>query len=496
MTISQTLTARTETTVTMAWTSDSVIDYLWYSTDGTTWTGINIATGRNGSYTINGLTANTTYQIKTRVRNKDTQETEDSSAASVTTYAYPYANSMPSFTVGERVTIGIYNPLRRTITVNLIGADDSQVTEDTITGTSISGFNDTATINKLLQSLPNAVSGTYKVKVTYGTNADTKTGGTYSISNVYAPSIDTVSYQDTNATVTAITSDNQKIVRNQSTVQFTATGLTALQDATISSCSVNVNGNVYSMTISGTSASVSNIVIDRASDITAVITVTDSRGNSSSKDLEVTVLNWTLPTAIISLQRQSNYYSATDINVNADYSSLDSLNSVTIQCRYKKVSASTYSAWSTLTDEVTSTLNLDNNYEWDVQVKVEDLFGNTTYNLTLPIGMPTFFVDRILNSIGINCFPTNQKSLEVNGINLALQEISSGADLDDLLTARWYFGEASGLSNCPVNSGTFILTVYDISTAYMQVVETIDKTAPKTYKRCYYSSSWGNWVEV
>lgn len=418
-TVSQSLTSRTETAATMAWSSDSTIDYIWYSTNnGSSWTGINVADGKSGTYTISGLNANTAYNIKTRVRRKDSQLTTDSAALKVTTYAYPYANSMPNFTVGNKLTLGFYNPLSRSITVNILGADGSQISNDTTTGTSISGYNGAVVVNRLLASLPNGKSGTYKVKVTYGSNVDTRTGGTYTVGNAYAPTCEAVSYQDTNSTVTAITGNNQLIVRNQSTVQFTATGLTALNGATIASCKVNVNGNNYNLTVSGSTATGGNITIDSASDITAVITVTDSRGNSSTQDLTITMLDWTLPTAIISLQRQSNYYTATDINVNADYSSVDGKNTVTIKCRYKKTTDTSYSSYVTLQDDVTSTLQLDNTYEWDVQVLVSDRFGSTTYNLTLPIGMPIIYFDRVKNSVGINCFPQDQKSLEVNGVSL------------------------------------------------------------------------------
>ena len=432
-TVSQSLTSRTETTAVMAWTSDSTIDYIYYSTNnGSTWTGINVADGKSGSYTISGLSPNTTYQIKTRVRRKDSQLTTDSTALSVTTYAYPYANSMPNFTVGDKLTIGLYNPLKRSVTVNIIGADNSQISNDTTTGTSITGYNGTVVVNRLLASLPNGKSGTYKVKVTYGLNVTTKTGGTYQIPNTYAPTIGAVSYQDTKSSVVAITGNNQLIVRNQSIVQFTATGLTALEGAAIANCSVNVNGNNYSLTVNGSTATGGNITIDSASDISVIFTVTDSRGNSSTKELNVTVLDWILPTAIITAQRQSNYYSETDINVNADYASVDGKNAVTIQCRYKKTTDTSYSSYITLQDEVTSTITLDNMFEWDIQVQVADKFGSTTYNLTIPLGMPIIYFDRLKNSVGINCFPQDQKSLEVNG-NSVIKSVMT-AYLDTALT--------------------------------------------------------------
>lgn len=423
-TVTQSLAARTETTISMNWTSDSTIDYIWYSTNnGSSWVGINITDGKTGSYTISGRAANTTYQIKTRVRRKDSQLTTDSSALSVTTYAYPYCNSTPNFTIGNKFTIGLYNPLKRSVTVNILGADNSQCTNDTTTGTSVTGFAGTTVVNNFYASIPNAKSGTYKVKVTYGSNVSTVNGGTYSINqNICLPSISTVTYQDTNSTTTAITDNNQQIISNQSKVKFTATGLSAINSASISTCKLSLNGNTYNMTISGTTATVSNLTIDSGSNLNGTVTLTDSRGLTATKNVTVTMLDWVLPTAIISLQRQNNFYSETDINVNADYSSIDSKNTITIKVRYKKTTNSTWSTYQTLQDGVTSTLNLDNLYEWNVQIVVTDLFGSTTYNLTVGIGLPIIYFDRLLHSVGFNCFPVNEQSAEFSGYDMFVHD--------------------------------------------------------------------------
>lgn len=429
-TVTQSNPSKTETAITMKWTSDATVDYIWYSKNNdSSWTGINVTDGTSGTYTIDGLTANTAYQIKTRVRRKDSQLTTDSSALSVTTYAYPYANSMPNFNVGDRLTIGIFNPLKRSVTVNIIGADNSQISNDTTTGTSITGYDGTVVVNRLLASTPNAKTATYKVKVTYGSIETTKTGGTYTVGDAYAPSIGELSYEDITASVIAITGNKLLIVQNQSHVEFTAKGLTALQGATIASCTVNVNGNNYNLMLSGSMAYGGYDIIDSATDITVTFTATDSRGISATKELTVTMLDWTLPTAIITAQRQSNYYSATDINVNAEYSSVDGKNTINIQCRYKKTSDSSYSNWVTLQDGVTSVITLDNLFEWNVQVKLTDRFGGTTtYNLIIPLGMPIIYFDRSKNSVGINCFPQDEKSLEVNGINVVKSVMTAYLD--------------------------------------------------------------------
>lgn len=420
-TVKQSLSAKTETTASIAWTSDAVVDYIWYSTNnGSSWTGINVADGTSGSYTINGLSPNTAYNIKTRVRRKDSQLTTDSSALAVTTYAYPYANSMPNFTIGNKLTIGIYNPLGRTVTVNILGADNSQVSNDTTSGTSITGYAGSGVVNALYASIPNAKSGTYKVKVTYGTNISTKTGGTYSVNaNVCSPSIGTVAYEDTNSQTIALTGDNQDIVRNKSTVKYTASGLSALNGASVRSCSVTINGETISLNVSGTSATGNGGVIDSGTAIDAVFTVTDSRGLTGTKKVTISMLDWSTPSAIITLERQDNFYTATNLTVDANFASINGNNRITITYQATKEGDSSATVSGSVQDNVTSVVNLDNNYAWTVAIKLVDSLGaQTTYSAYISRGMPIIYFDRLKSSVGINCFPKEEQSLEVNGVNM------------------------------------------------------------------------------
>lgn len=420
-TVNQNLTAKTETSATIRWTSDKVVDYIWYSTNnGSSWSGINVTDGTSGTYTISGLSADTTYQIKTRVRRKDSQLTTDSSALSVTTYAYPYATSMPNFTIGSKLTIGLFNPLGRQVTVNIIGADNSQISSDTTTGTSIAGYTSNAVVNALYNSIPNAQSGTYKVKVTYGTNISTKTGGTYRVNaNVCSPSIGSADYEDTNATTVALTGNNKDIVQNKSTLSYSASGLTAKNGATVSSCSVTVNGQTIALTVSGSNASGTGGVIDSGTDIEAVFTVTDSRGLKGTYTKTINMLEWSVPSAIITLQRQDNFYTETDLTVDADFASINGNNQITITYEATKEGDSSPSESGTLQNDVTSVVNLDNEYAWTVVVTLVDSLGGTTsYSLWISRGMPIIYFDRLKSSVGINCFPKKEKSLEVNGYDL------------------------------------------------------------------------------
>lgn len=224
-----------------------------------------------------------------------------------------------------------------------------------------------------------------------------------------------VTYQDSNNTTIAITNNNQQIIQNNSTLQFNITNATALKYATLSSVSVTINGSTQTQPISSSSLTFNYGVVNVANDINASVVLTDSRGLTTTISVPLTILSWSLPNAIITLNRKSNYYTETDITVDANYSSLDSKNTITIQYRTKKTTASTWGSWSSLSDNVTVTFNADNQYEWDVQVKLTDRLGSTTYNLGLSVGIPIMFIDRQKRSVGIDCFPTNTSSLEING---------------------------------------------------------------------------------
>lgn len=270
--------------------------------------------------------------------------------------------------------------------------------------------------DEIRQECTNAKSyDCYVYLTTYDANGDDigfdMAERTFTIVNAN-PTFD-ATYQDINSTTTSITGDNQKIIRNQSNLQINISNAEGKKYATLSSVKAVINGITYNGTLSGTTGTIPVGTIDVSENIEAAVTLTDSRGYTTTNNIEIQVLNWELPTANISLARQNNYYSETDIKVDANYSSLDGDNVITIKERHKKTTSSTYSAYTTLTDNVTSTLTLDNLYEWDVQVLVQDLFGSTTYNLTLDKGMPIIYFDRIKRSVSINCFPANNESLEV-----------------------------------------------------------------------------------
>lgn len=255
---------------------------------------------------------------------------------------------------------------------------------------------------------------------TYSNSSKTTQIGTTQRITCYAylvngePTFD-IAYQDTNQSTLAITNDNQQIIQNNSTLQFNLTNITAKNGATLDRVSININGIVQSQSVSSSTLNFNYGVINVSNDINAIVTLYDSRGLNKVVNVPLEVLAWANPSALITLQRQSNYYTSTELTVDANYSSLDSKNSVTIQYRYKKQVDSTWGSWANLSDNVTTTFNADNLYDWDIQVQVSDLIGTTTYDLTLGIGQPIMFIDKRNKNVGIDCFAKSTNALEVNG---------------------------------------------------------------------------------
>ena len=273
--------------------------------------------------------------------------------------------------------------------------------------------------NALLAACPNSKTLAVKFYVT------TVIGGTtyYSTLDRTMTVVDanptfSSAYLDSNSATTAVTGNNQQIVRSQSSLQINVTNLSAKKSATISSVKCLLNGTTYTGSISGSSCTFNIGSVNSASNLTATITTTDSRGFAVSQNLNITMLDWVQPSAITTMQRENNFYSNTSIKVDGSISSVDNKNTMTLKLRYKKTTDSTWSTYVTMTDNVAQTFNLDNSYQWDVQVQVIDKFATTTYNLVLPRGLPIIYFDRIKSSTGFNCFPQENNAVEVNGINV------------------------------------------------------------------------------
>lgn len=279
--------------------------------------------------------------------------------------------------------------------------------------------------NTLRALSPN--SNTLNVRYTVGTFSGSSIVNYSTLDRVMnivnaAPNISGVTYEDTNETTTALTQNDQIIVQNKSTLVFNIGSVSSVKAATLASAAVTINSVTKSVTLSGSSGTNINVnfgALNVTSDINANVVLTDSRGNTKAVTVPVTVAAWQPPTALITCARKNNFYSETDITVNASYSPVNGRNAVYINYQTKKVTAATWGALTPLQDDTTETITLDNNFAWNIRVIVSDLLqGSTTYNLTVDRGVPIVFFDKNKRSVGFNCFPQNENSVESNGVVL------------------------------------------------------------------------------
>lgn len=260
--------------------------------------------------------------------------------------------------------------------------------------------------------------------VTY--NGSVKVGSSNTITksvtvNDSQPSIGGIAYSDTNATTAAITGDATKVIRNHSTVNVTVSDLSAVNGATLAS--LNVKAGAFSQDIALSGSSMANKVVavgtlDLAADTVLVATLTDSRGNTATASVNLTVLDYENPTANITCKRRNNFYTETDLTVNPLISYLDGKNSATITAYTKEKGASTYGSAVSVESGTATVLSLDNTKAWNVKVVVADKLSSMAYVLYIEKGQPIIFFDRVLNSVGVGCFPKDSNSFEVIGKNI------------------------------------------------------------------------------
>ena len=328
-----------------------------------------------------------------------------------------WPNNSPDFNIGD--TIVVHMNRKSTVFTHTVVLKLGSYSYTIGTGVTDNITLDTDKIaSSLYAQMPNSNSMTGGITVTtYSGNTVIGTSSCAIIAHVVNsnPTFD-VMYSDTNSATVAITGNNQYIIRNNSTLQISVSNAKALNSATLKTLTVVVNGNTYTGTLNGSTGVINVGVVNVSYDTEVTVKLTDSRGNEGIREITVLVYDWTLPSAIIKLNRKNNYYSESILNVNANYASIGGKNTVAIRYRTKKVSDSSYGSYATIQNNTDANFTADNSYEWNVQVEVSDRIGKTTYNLILAKGIPITYTDILKSSFGVNCFPKHDKSLEVNGV--------------------------------------------------------------------------------
>lgn len=327
--------------------------------------------------------------------------------------------SSSSFNIGNSITI--YTNRFSTSFTHTIRIAFGNWSKTLATGVTDSvAWNTSTDASNLYAQIPSANSGsgtiyvdTYSGSTLIGTKSISFTAIVTNSNPTFTAS--QITYQDTNSSIVAITGNNQHIVRNKSSLRVVFTNATAKNSATISRYEITFNGSTQTKT---TGSTIDYGTINLGSNTSVTIKVVDSRGNSTTVSKTITILDWVTPTAVITAGRVNNYEDTTKIKAQVTISSVNSKNAITqLKYRYKKTTDSSWSSYVSFSNNVQTSVSIDKNYAWDFQIYIVDKFGNTTYNFTVAKGMPIMFFDINKISVGVNKFPVNNNSLDVDVIN-------------------------------------------------------------------------------
>ena len=385
------------------------------------------------SITVPASTTSITIGYKIKISGLDENNTKTGTNKSLTlSTVLASITSAPDFNDEQNPTIKYSNPAGNSVSglracISLTGSTDDIAYRDiSKTGTSYT-FNLTEAERNVLRNAC-TTANSRKVKfyvrtIISGTNYHSNLEKTLSIVNANPTfTADNISYRDTNPDTVAVTENDQKLVQNLSTMLATITSATSKKGASISKYEVTFNNATRTLTSAG---NIDYGTVNSANDLTLSVKVTDSRGNTATASKNVLFLPWVLPSAIMSLRRKNNYEDETYLKVTASYSPVDDLNHISITYQYKPVDDENYCDPIPIENETEVTMIKDKEIAWDYKIIITDAFGSVTYNIKLPKGKFIFFVDTRRLSVGVNCFPKIDESLEVNGLKVSGHPIGS-----------------------------------------------------------------------
>lgn len=283
-----------ETSLNVTWSADAACDAVWYALNNGSYVA---ASGTN--FNITGLSANTSYNVKIKIKRTDSQLSTESGNVAQTTYAYPYVISAPNFIIGNQNTVTIHNPLGRSCQIYLINPANTEKSGGTTTGTTMAGFNNSAWTDFLYAGIPDSKTGMYKVRLVCSEigRDTTVNGGNYTVNeNDCKPNVANCAATYT-ANLTNLTNNNQTVINGASTITYRiTTGATTTKSAGSISGYVVTWGNSTPQTITNISSSASLV---KGSGNTISVTVVDSRGVTNTFSTLISeVIDYTTPTGL------------------------------------------------------------------------------------------------------------------------------------------------------------------------------------------------------
>ena len=421
--------SKTETSIKMDWSSDSTIDYVWYSINGgTTWVDVGAVNAKSGMYTISGLTPNTEYDIVTCLRRKDSQLWKNSSKTKIKTYDYPYCTATPDFIIGEKPRLTFYNPLEREFNFYVIANGKPIDREWTISGKTYEGLNADSTQALLYDSIPNVTSAKYQIKTVWGDYTWTADyGNKMSIDeSACLPVFTGFNYADTSY-VANNTGNNQVLVKNLSTLSVTiaeSQKMITKNGAKPDKYIIRIDTKSEPVGYAETAVSKDMGTISNKGVLRLTVRAFDSRGLHAEAYKDITVYDYEKPVINVDAKRLNNFEAQTTLKVNGSFYPVtlaNGLNANTVRnvyYRYREIGGT----WSGLVEIVKTItdgkyacndviLSLDNSKAFEFEVLTYDAMSYNTVDATVNVGEAIFFVS------------SNQKACFVNGQKMIMYDV-------------------------------------------------------------------------
>lgn len=403
--------------ISVKWTCDPNRDWTQYSLNGGGWTdaGDSVSSdNRSGTFTIGGLQPNTTYSVKVRLRRTDSKLWSESGTINIATKNKATIISQnDNFSVNSdnALIVKCDNPSGNQIAYFLdCPSGTRRLTSAKTTNTSYTWS--AAQILSMLQYIKTSNSSSIKIGIiTYG-NAEyySEKVGTLNVVNSN-PIFSNFTYQDTNNATTALTGNNQIIIKGYSNVK----GIISTANKAIAQNSANMSkyrfiiGDVQKEANYSSDSEV-GITISNANNNVFNMYAIDSRGNSTLKTISPSTYkaysNINIKSAVA--QRQNNGIGSSVVLTFAGdiwNNSFGSVQNEITSCiyKYKKTNSNTWLTGKTNImpdvkgqsysksilikgDKGAEGFEVSSSY--NVQIIIKDKLSTYTYELLIGTGKP------------------------------------------------------------------------------------------------------------
>ncbi|MBP5597997.1 MAG: hypothetical protein J6Y02_21695 [Pseudobutyrivibrio sp.] len=413
---------------------------LWdYSiNNGVDWTPISVDPGTSASVSVTGLLPNTVYNTIVRARKVNNEVYGESEPQAVQTLGNAVLNSVePVVADSDTVTLSFNTTVYVASYTHKLELKNGNTLILAFSGLSLNNGNNSLTLSSAQRSqLLTAMSGLKSFTGTFELttyNGSTQIGfvsratALVQTSAASAPTFTGFTYLDSNTVSSTVTGDNQILIQGISVLNVTAAVATAKNGATIAGYSVSAG--------STTKQSVSNVigdvgVISSSGTIALTVSAIDSRGYSTSRTVNVTVIPYEkIKIDNYLVRRVNEVEDDVDVTFNGTISEVKinnvaKNNQVTARYRYRKTSEAEISQWYDMTNpspslsgssfsyENSSLNSLDANYSWYLEFEFKDRLTSESVSAIIAQGIPLMSYRQ--KKVGINKRePT--KALDVNG---------------------------------------------------------------------------------